>query len=524
MSKKIIFGLGFTALMALASAACAPKGNSSQSGGGSSGSTELFKVVYYPGGYGEEYLEKFVKGYLAEQKGTTPEQIQKNVDYTLIADADVTWSADNYVKQDSKAPDLIIANRLSPTHITEGYIEPLDSVYDSKVTTSKGEQKVSDYLMPQGYQNYIRTQVYGTGDEHYYGMPWSAIPISIAYNETLMKQIPHVDASGSVKSSLLEGGKWALPPDTVSALKVYMNDIGAYNTAQGKNIIKFGWAGSSANWFESTLITWWAQHQGTNVSKVTGQGAFADFWNFPSEEIYKQEGLQVALETLKSLLIKDGEFVNSFQNPQSKEMREAQTDFANGEVAMALTGDFFEKEYKSQIAASGNVYKLMRVPSLDEYSDSKVLGYADFASVAYVPFKAKHKELSKGFLKYCCQEQQIVDYVKMTGGLKPVKCDIRELAKGYTFTAYQQSVLDLYYNSDKILAKYPENAEEISPLFTYEDGLKNCIFYSVSYPEVLSELKSLTAEQVMVSGAQNVDSVYKLAAKDFVKFRRDYDL
>ena len=70
-------------------------------------------IVYYPGGYGEEYLETFVKEYLAETKGVSVDQITSK-DYYLRADENCTYQVTKYLELKDKAPDIIISNFVSP--------------------------------------------------------------------------------------------------------------------------------------------------------------------------------------------------------------------------------------------------------------------------------------------------------------------------------------------------------------------------------------------------------------------------
>ena len=52
-------------------------------------------IVYYPGGYGSEYLHAFCKNFLAEQKGVSPDEIKSGKDYILKADPDITQSIED---------------------------------------------------------------------------------------------------------------------------------------------------------------------------------------------------------------------------------------------------------------------------------------------------------------------------------------------------------------------------------------------------------------------------------------------
>ena len=471
-------------------------------------------IVYYPGGYGEEYLETFVKEYLAETKGVSVDQITSK-DYYLRADENCTYQVTKYLELKDKAPDIIISNFVSPTNITNGLVEPLNDLFESEVTTSKGQVAIKDYCLPEAYKRYEMQVKYGRGKKYIFGMPWTSTPLSMVCNETLLKKVSHQNASGEVGSDAVVNGKWNRAPETVVELKTYFNDIDAYNKENGKEIVKFGWSLNAANWFESLIMTWWAQKQGVDVSRIEGQGSYYDFWNLDSPELYKQIGIQDALNQIKELFCADGKFSNSFPNPDTKDFRMAQTDFAKGEVAICLTGDFFAKEYEETIAEYGQTFKMMRVPSIDgaelkEGTDEvKKLAYLNLSSVAYIPHNSLNIDLAKGFLKYCCQEQQLLRFTKMAGGMKPYGYNPLELDPTYDWPTYMKSVFEVYYNSDDIIVKYPRNAETISPVYLYED-LKNSFLVGSDFQSMMTLLKTQTAQEFMVDGK---NSVYKNAKK-----------
>jgi len=471
-------------------------------------------IVYYPGGYGEEFLETFVKEYLAETKGVSVNEITKD-DYYLRADENCTYQVTKYLELKDKAPDIIISNYVSPTNITSGLIEPLDDLFSSEVTTSKGKVAIKDYCLPEAYKKYEMQVKYGRGKKYIFGLPWTSSPLSMVYNETLLKQVSHKSESGEVGEGAIKGGKWDRAPETVAELKAYFNDIDAYNAENNKNIVKFGWSLSASNWFESFIMTWWAQIQGVDNPRIEGEGSYYDFWNLDSPELFKQTGIQRALDQIKELFCADGKFSNSFPSPETKDYRVAQNDFAKGEVAMCLTGDFFAKEYEETIAEHGQTFKMMRVPSIEGAelkegtSDVKKLAFINLSSVAYIPHNSLNIELAKGFLKYCCEEQQLLRFTKMAGGLKPFKYNALELDPTHEWPTFIKSVFDIYYDADDIIVKYPRNAETISPVYLYED-IKNSFLIGSTYPDMMTDLKSLTAKEFMIDGR---NSVYNSAKK-----------
>ena len=483
-------------------------------------------IVYYPGGYGSEYLHTLVKGFLASKKGVSPDQIKSGKDYLLQPDEDITYGADYWITSNERCPDLIISNLMSPEAVTKGYIANLDDVFSAEVETSGGTRTtIRNFVMKEAVEQYSFEIRRGQTAKHSFAMPWTAIPLSIAYNYTILRQIPHVSSIPVGIDALDGNNKWERAPKTVDELKAIFEDVEAYNP----NLTKFGWAAvNGTNWFEPLITTWWAQRQGVdNPNQYPTEGSYYDFWKYDSPNIFKQTGLQDALGTIKDLLIKNGQFVNSYPSVGSMTIKNAQQAFAEGKALFCLTGDFFEKEYKSFIDASGQDFRMMRVPSVDgaEQVEGKVkdLSFINISSCAYVPNKAANKDLAKEFLIYTSSESVCKQISMMTGAIRPFDYDART-ASGYSeLSNFTKSVYDLYYNADDYLVKFPRNVptEEISPIYLYE-GVSENIFLGANYFTVISSLKNMSPYQLMVSGTSGFESIYSRAVRQFEEWRRIY--
>ena len=486
-----------------------------------------FSIVYYPGGYGSEYLHTIVKDFLADKKGTTPDQIKSGKDYILQPDEDITYGADYWITSKERCPDLIISNLMSPEAVTKGYIANLDDVFTSEVETSGGRKTINEFVMPEAAEQYHFKLKNQEGlSKHNFAMPWTAIPLSIAYNNTILRQITHVSSIPVGVDALDGNNKWERAPKTVEELKAIFEDAQAYNP----NLTKFGWAAvNGTNWFEPLITTWWAQRQGVDTPhQYTSEGSYYDFWKYDSADIFKQTGLQDALGTIKDLLVKNGQFVNSFPSVGSMTIKNAQQAFAEGKALFCLTGDFFEKEYKSFIDASGQDFRMMRVPSIDgaELNDQgkvKDLSFLNISSCAYVPKNSANKELAKEFLVYTSSEDVCKQISMMTGAIRPFAYDART-ATGYSeMSNFTKSVYDLYYEADDYLVKFPRNidSEDISPIYIYE-GVSEIIFQGINYYTAISSLKTMTPNQLMITGTSSFESVYSRAVRQFEEWRRIY--
>ena len=473
------------------------------------GTDNTLVIRYYEGGFGSEWLvnalEAFGEG-------------RENFSYRLIPDANITWQAGMYLRGNDQ-PDIIMSQGGNwRDYVARGYLEPLTEVYEAEVTTSDGVKTVEEFLLPEAREKFSMQRLYGQGETMPYAMPWSVLPCSLIYNETMLLQTVHTD-SGYTVSDLNVGDTWERTPATVTELRAYFADIEAANSVRPADdrVAPFGWSGDAVNWFSFALNIWWAQTQGLETPYLAGEGSYYDFWNFADAEVYRQTGIQTALGTLQSLIVKDGEFCNSVQDPMSKVTRDVELEFAGGKVAVMLCGSFFEYEMKDFLDNDGDgepdfVYKMMLVPSLDtaDSSDTDML-YTTMADVMFIPAGADNKSLAKEFLIFLSSEEQVMAFSRTTGSMRPFDYNPLELDPGYAWTTFNRSVLELYFDS-VVISEYPKTAESISPLYIYKSPTT---FSGVDGTTIIYRLRTLTPRQIMIDGAEGYRSVYDMAVEQF---------
>lgn len=541
MKKRNFLGIGLLSLSLAALSGCGS-------------SSDAFYVAYFDGGYGSVWLETFVKEYLAEQKGVTADQIVSGKDYRLVADADITYTAGNYVKSKRDCPDLLITNKLEAKLVSDGYIAGLSSLYDEEITKMDGSKvKIKDYVDSSCSEKYHYEKSLGRSEsKDYWALPWTSMPCSVAYNETLLQKITHSDLNGTV-SGLADGAKWTLPPETLADVFTYFKDIDDYNKTASTQVDKFGWAGKDGTqWFEFMTMTWFAELHGTssaklNTAKYGSEGTFDDFWKLEAKEstanIYKSSGIQEALNAIKSLVTEDdgsasGKYINSPLNADAMNIKELQTRFADGKIALCLTGDWFEHEYSSSIKESGQVIKTMFVPSLTDAvtrkADNKTakLTYVNTENVMFVPANAPHKEKAFGLLKYMTEEKQCIRFTQETGGIRPFNYDARNfetaINPSFKYSDWQKSVFDIYYNADDRVSKFPRalvaKGENLSPVYIYEGEAIQTLTYGVDYAKVIDKLRKYSGADIMVNGFDNnvENASYSCAKKAFKEYETRY--
>ncbi|MBO4732982.1 MAG: hypothetical protein J5662_00755, partial [Clostridia bacterium] len=229
-------------------------------------------VKYYSGAYGDDWI-KLAAEEFSEEKG---------VKVQTIPSSDMDCGAENSLTAGKNLADAYICSaRRWSSWVQNGFIENLKSVYDSTVKTSKGDVKISDYMDPDVLGRYYTERQVGTGDSYPWVLPFSAMPMSLAYNADVLKKIPHVSA-GTVSAETVDPstGKWIAPPKNLSEWLALCDDVNAYKSDDKHKYVPFGWTALASQQVYYFMFTWWAQYQGLFESNVAGQGSFYDFWNF----------------------------------------------------------------------------------------------------------------------------------------------------------------------------------------------------------------------------------------------------
>ncbi len=437
-------------------------------------------IRYFYGGYGDEWLKDSIKNFYAQKKGVAPSKVKEGKDYVLYqSDSSLTGNQVNYLNSDD-APDILMVQGSYESYIDQALIENLADVYETEVSKLDGSKiKVKDFMLPEVYNSTRRPLKYGKSDVYSWVMPWAATAFTLAYNETLLLDTVHTDAY--TVEGLEVGSKWTKAPETVDELMAYFADVDAGDS----EVAPFGWSenSESSTHLQFLVETWWAQIQGTDTAKIAGEGTYYDFYNFNSLGVLDQTGLQKGFDTLRSLIVKDygtsnPKYINSDidadGNVYSVDLALYNYRASQGEYAVWVAGDYFENEYLQ--GTEDFTTKLMTLPlakGVDGVQTEKKLTFINTKEAFYVPTKAKNKDLAKEFLAFMCNEAELLNYTKKTGGMRPFQYDPLALDPNYAWTDFQKSFFELYKN-EKIM-KYPKSTEigQISPVYLYNKDQLN---------------------------------------------------
>ena len=482
----------------------------------------VLTIRYFQGGYGDVWLQEACEKYQKENPGFK---------YKLFGDTNITNTVHTYLKSGENVADIYMTQG-SPAWtewVSLGYIENLESVYETEVNTSKGKRKIKDYMDKDILNKNYAQRIYGQGKYYPWMMPWSSIGISFAYNENILLSTKHTTDKADAWT---KNDYWTAPPATVEEMAAYCVDVLA--RTDGVKPFSFGFA-DGMHWLEYIMAPWWAQYQGVyeeNTQNVSdGDGAYYDFYNFENSEVWKQTGIQSAIDQWRTLIIDEkGNWKNTVPNIEEHTVQEAEKIFARGESAMALAGSFSYNEMKDYITNPDYVFKMMSMPL---YGDgSKAMKKADGSAPAtinyftneeamFIPAKAVNKDLAKAFLAYLCNEDQLLNFTKHSGTMRPFDYNPLELEPDYEWTAYTRSYLDMYFASDVRLSAYPANktVEEISPMYLYK---RPSVYEGIS---VVHSMRSKTGNEIMIGKTANdTDSVYNKVKVKFNTWKAELGL
>lgn len=520
MKKKLLF-LTATSLLALTSLiACTNKKKETP-----------FKILLVNTTYGESFVHEMIRSFIGDQKEIKPDTVVENQDY--IVEVSNQKDLSDLLCSKSDSYDLVIDYSLPYKYVSNGLILDISDVFDYEVTTRKGQKKLKDYVNVENLNINKYSQKYNQGNAKTWAMPFTNEIGSIAYNEELLKSITHVDTGFAVEVDAIKEGKWNRAPKTINELKSYFNDLDNYNNSATKKVSKLGWTTNGSNVLENLIYTWWAQDQGVCLLKgnYEDEGVFDEFWRFKSPNIYKQTGLQTSLATLKDLIIKDNAFINSDASATKIFQRDMEDKLLDGSLAMCVTYNSF----LSNRDDDGNNIKMMYVPTIDnavknDDNQTAKIAFINRESCMYIPSNAKHADEAKQFLRYSCDEQQLLNFSKLTGGIRPFDYNLLEYSSS-NWSGFEQSCFKIYYNSDELFSKFPRKAfinitwfEALSPIYCYERESAFTPFTNVSsYSELLNYLKQYTPKQIMVDGVEGtLQSSYQVGTSLFNDWHNKY--
>ncbi len=484
--KKILF-IFLALLMSLSIIGCEKDDNTTTN------SKYDLKITYFNGGYGEDWINNLVQRFEAEY----------NVKVDIVKSEEGNCGAENYIKSGYNLSDIYIGECMPwKSLVQSGLLADLSDVYEAEVNTSKGKQKIKDFMDPLCVGNFYAQRQLSKAEYVPWAMPWTVQPNAMAYNEDILKAIKHVSSIEVSEGLISSEGKWLNPPKTLNDLYAFSEDVIAFNNNSAEkqalgdthSYAPFGFAGGiNIDSIGFMIITWWAEAQGLYESNYQGEGSFYDFFNFGNTVdsnqgqtidmgVFNQSGLALAYDTFASYIFDDnGNYQNTLTNPYNNNLQQLQQLFVanrvNEKPVLSIASSYLENEViknryiDSDLDGKRDVnFKFMNVPKLN--AESEDILYGRLSDGIIIPAKATHIDLAKQFLIFMCNEEEVVNFAKDTnGGIRPFSCDLRTAAGDYEFSEFANSLFDVYYNSN-VFYEYPMNVKTyagVAHVFRYSE-------------------------------------------------------
>ncbi len=485
-------------------------------------------IKFYNGAYGKDWIEK-----AAEEFGK-----EKGVNVLVEPSADHDCGAPNNLKSGKNLSDVYFVGTTTwPTWVQNGWLENLNDVYNTPVKTSKGDVKLSEFMDQDLIGRFYAERKVGTGQVAPWAIPWSVLPMALAYNADALVKIPHVSGGAVSKESVDPSTKkWIAPPKNLTEWLALCDDVKAFKSNDGKKYAPFGWTSVHMEQILYFMHTWWAQYQGLEKSNIPGQGSYYDFWNFGNKDqdtrgqvfstsVFDQKGLAATLDNIKKLIIDDKKqgFKNSMSDVNTmttQELTRAMYAEKNTErPIIAVASSFGEAEAKLDGSWDSNSdgkrdtdVRFMNIPALDGHEKENYL-YCSTDEVAVVPFASEHKDLAKEFLTFAFSEDQNIKFtIRSGGGIRPFNYDARTITDD-SITDYNKSVFDVYYTSRRI-SDFPLTAYKNKPLSV-------SLIFSFEHPLPFGGLE-MTAAINMLKKGSNGTEVMKEGKRLFDATKQDY--
>ncbi|MDR1093150.1 MAG: hypothetical protein LBL66_03285 [Clostridiales bacterium] len=497
--RRIVVAAALVAVAALPLAACGSKLGAKPG---------EIAIMYFKGGFGDKWLLDATEKYRAAHPEVT---------FKLTEDPKLQENASLLLESGKNLPDIIMSQNFNwQSNVQFGQLASLDDLYDKPIQKTDGTSvKLKDYIVGD-YKRYPWTDAIPGREEtkSAWIVPWSANTVSFAYNDEYLKQ---TRKGGSEEF-------WSAPPETEAELKAFVADINAANAAGGytkgaygpaKTVKPFVWPGAALNWLTFVQTTWWAQYQGIGDDHPA-EGNWYDFWDFESANVYKQSGLTESYRLLQDLFVQhtfDGEgkitggnWVNLPDGASEMGSLDAEIEFIKGAAVMMPVGSWLEREtedYLDAAEAYPDMRANLRMMATPAISGARSVGVnnAQLGDFMCVPAKAVNLDLAKDFLYFLCQEEQLLDFTKSTGMMRPFEYDPIAAAPAHAWTAFQRDTIGLYTQHEN----FYEFSKKDSPIYVF----KRLTPYVPTISTVIGNNLSKTPQEVVDAAFTSINNEWR---------------
>lgn len=304
--------------------------------------------------------------------------------------------------------------------IAQGWIEPLDDVYDAELSNGKT----------------IRDSSTGNAvDVCSYNGATYAIPEYISLNGFVYNK------------SLFDKYGWEVPT-TTSELEALCKKIIADTSGSVSPIVYCGGAADGYLYF--AVDNWVYEYEGiANLDK---------FFAYEDAEVFNPstyKGKMYALQNLQKFFYDEGNYTMAGSTGMTHIV--AQSKLIQGEAAMMLNGSWFENEMSEVLKQNPDVEMgMFPLPEVSDVAgkalhssgytteDNKRVIQADYGSYYFIPSKALNKEDAKEFMKFLSEPEACEIYTRYTNAIRPFDYELSTDAEAYKdMSAFGKSILTM---------------------------------------------------------------------------------
>ena len=381
-SKKMVSILGAVLTMGVLSAC----------GGGTPRQPGTLSIMFYNGGYGDNWVKEIVDQYM-EETGNIVEAVP---DKTISSKAET-----NLASKNGSEYDIFISHDLNWQNFADrGLLANLDDLYESK--TIEGD-KFADRVLPAA-KEISKYKAVRDSEEHYYKVCLTQGAGGFVYNE-----------------DLFASKGWTVPT-TYAELTALCKTISETTIDGGSDkYIPFAWAGGGETrdyYWDYPIFEWWAEMDGIEAIEAWktfkgADGTYAKGYdNFDPEGKYKN--FKEAYKMWYDLVALNNNYSN--KDAQGAQLTTAQDLFFSGKAAMIPYGQWAKYEIESakrqDFTFNVRMMKTPRVSATNDYYNFMV-GFGDSMIVAK---NSPNLEVAKDFLRYMATKTACKTFVKEAQG------------------------------------------------------------------------------------------------------------
>lgn len=393
--------------MALSMTACNGKSDDDADG------RRVVKWEVLKAGYGTVPYEKLAQAYMDQH----PDVLIK-----INFNPSITDTTASRLESNTNVADVYSFKSMESIKrwIAQGWVEPLDDVYDSQLSTGKT----------------IRESVTGNVAE------------ACSYNDKVYAIPEYVSLDGFVyNKSLFDKYGWQVP-STTTELETLCKKILADTDGKVSPIVYCGGAADGYLYF--AVENWVYQYEGVKNLDT--------FFAYESAEVFNpnaSKGKMYALQNLQKFFYDEGNYTMAGSTGMTHIV--AQSKLIQGEAAMMLNGSWFENEMSEVLKqnpdtemgmfavpqASDASGKVLHATGYTTEDDKRVL-QADYGSYYFIPSNASNKDDAKDFMKFLSEPEACEIYTRYTNAIRPLDYELSADADVYQdMSSFGKSILTL---------------------------------------------------------------------------------